>query len=139
MTLAIGGNGKVGQPSDPLIFTVEARPDAAGARVAGENPFRLGAGRVLEFGLALPEDARVTAKLYTQQGEIVATLAEDQFFAGGYYGGAPETRRGPGLVWRGANESGVTIASGIYLYQVEAVTPDGRTLIRAVRKIVVIR
>ena len=134
VTLALVVNGKVGQASDPLVFTVEARPGGA-----GENPFRLGAGKVLEFGLALPEAARVTAKLYTQQGELVVTLAENQDFARGYYGGEPEKRQGPGLVWRGTNEVGATIAAGIYLYQIEAVTPDGRTLIRAVRKIVVIR
>ena len=81
----------------------------------------------------------MTAKLYTQQGELVATLADDQFFARGYYGGPVETRQGPGLVWKGTNEGGATIASGIYLYQVEAITPDGRTLLRAIRKIVVIR
>jgi hypothetical protein len=57
----------------------------------------------------LPEDVRVTVTVYNIQGQVVRTLvSEDQ--KAGYYT----------IQWDGRSEAGMTVATGIYIYRIDA-------------------
>jgi hypothetical protein len=59
----------------------------------------------------LPEDVRVSVTIYNIQGQVVRTLVnEDQ--KAGYYT----------IQWDGRSEAGTTVATGIYIYRINAGT-----------------
>ena len=62
----------------------------------------------------LAEDALVTLTIYDQSGQIVRTLDVGHQIAG-YY-----TDRTKAAYWNGRNESGESVASGLYFYQLRA-------------------
>ena len=73
------------------------------------NPFN--PETTVRFSLPWEVDVRVT--VYNEQGQKVATLADE--------------RLGPGnfdITWDGTDDSGAAVASGVYLYRIEA--PDLR-------------
>ncbi len=69
------------------------------------NPFN--AGTRITFGL--PQGANVTLDVYSITGQKVATVADGYFDAGRY-----------NIIWNGADESGQSLASGIYFYRLQA-------------------
>ena len=58
---------------------------------------------------ALPEEANVTLEVYDATGRRVSTLISNQLSAGRYE-----------AIWNGRNDSGSTVASGMYLYRLTA-------------------
>ena len=62
-----------------------------------------------EIAYSLPEDSYVKLTIYNIQGQKVTTLVDEYQSAG--------TRR---IVWDGRDESGETVASGVYFYHIEA-------------------
>ncbi|MEW6684709.1 MAG: T9SS type A sorting domain-containing protein [Candidatus Edwardsbacteria bacterium] len=69
------------------------------------NPF----GQMTEIRYQIPEDGRVTLRLYNVTGQLVRTLVDERC-SGGFY-----TRR-----WDGTDESGKRVASGVYFYRLQA-------------------
>jgi flagellar hook assembly protein FlgD len=58
---------------------------------------------------ALSEDTRVTIRIYNMLGQLVATLVDEDQTAG--Y---------KSVAWNGRNAAGSSVASGIYLYKLNA-------------------
>ena len=59
----------------------------------------------------VPEDARVVIRVYDLLGRVVTTLVDAQVSAGFYH-----------RVWDGRNDAGLRVASGVYIYRMEAGT-----------------
>ncbi|MCG8603770.1 DNRLRE domain-containing protein, partial [bacterium] len=69
------------------------------------NPFNLGT----RITFNVPSKSKVSLKIYNLRGELVRTLVNEE--------------REPGLQtvsWNGSNESGITVASGVYVYRLSA-------------------
>lgn len=62
----------------------------------------------------VPESCRVRVRVYNTAGQLVRTLVDDHVAAG--------SKR---ITWRGMDDAGATVASGMYLYTVEV---DGHRL-----------
>jgi DNA-binding transcriptional regulator YhcF (GntR family) len=62
-----------------------------------------------EIAYSLPEDSYVKLTIYNIQGQKVTTLVDEHQSAG--------TKK---VVWDGCDESGESVASGVYLYRIEA-------------------
>ena len=67
------------------------------------NPFN--PSTVINF--ALPEAGKVTVKIFAATGQLVATLVDGEMPAGRQQ-----------LHWNGRNQSGKTVAAGVYLYRI---------------------
>ena len=87
------------------------------------NPFNPETGIPFE----LTQAADVTVRVYGQDGAVVRTL-ELGYRAEGYYTGI-----GDAAYWDGRNESGEQVASGVYLYELQA----GEY--RAIRRMVILK
>ena len=74
------------------------------------NPFN--PGTTIRY--ALPKNAKVSIKVYDITGKLVNVLESGQKHAGEH-----------AVRWDGLNNEGIRVASGIYLYRLEAVSPDG--------------
>ncbi len=61
-----------------------------------------------EIHFALPEDAKITLKIYNIAGELVKTLVDERKAAGNY-----------SMTWNGTNDKGRSVAAGVYFYQIE--------------------
>lgn len=68
------------------------------------NPFN----PTTEIRFDLPEAIRVELKIFNILGQEVATLVDDVRNAGAYR-----------ILWDGKNAAGLTVASGIYVYQIK--------------------
>lgn len=64
-----------------------------------------------EIGYSLPEETRVTIKVYNIAGQIVKTLIDEVKPAGDHT-----------IIWDGTNESSDRVASGVYFYRMETIT-----------------
>ena len=62
-----------------------------------------------EIAYSLPEDSYVKITVYNVQGQKVTTLVDEHQSAG--------TKR---VIWDGCDEGGGSVASGVYLYRIEA-------------------
>jgi len=69
------------------------------------NPFN--PETVIKF--SLPQDARVTLKVYNILGQVVNTLVDEALPAGNH-----------SATWDGKNEQGRDVASGVYFYRIKA-------------------
>ena len=69
------------------------------------NPFN--PETVIKF--SLPQDARVTLKVYNVLGQVVNTLVDEALPAGNH-----------SATWDGKNEQGRDVASGVYFYRIKA-------------------
>ena len=86
-------------------------PVPSGYKVSDAYPNPFNPETTVRFSLPWAADIRVT--VYNEQGQKVATLANE--------------RLGPGnfdITWDGTDDSGAAVASGVYLYRIEA--PDLR-------------
>ncbi len=70
------------------------------------NPFN----PVTTIRYGLPQNARVTLKLYNLLGEEVVTLVDNEQKAVGYHA----------AIWNGRNRLGHAVSSGLYLYRMQA-------------------
>ena len=96
-----------------LETLVDPLPQAFGLAQNRPNPFN--GGTLIEFQLAA-DQGPVELALYNIVGEKVATLMSGVRDGGVYH-----------LIWDGRDEAGRTLASGVYLYRLEA---GGQTLTR---------
>jgi flagellar hook assembly protein FlgD len=86
-------------------LAVDATPAAYVLEDAFPNPFNPEA--TIRF--SIPQDETVTLQIYSLSGQLVKTLHEGQVAAGTYQS-----------VWDGTDDSGHNLASGVYLYNLEA-------------------
>ncbi len=75
------------------------------------NPFN--PSTTIRYQLAL--NAKVTVKIYNTLGQEVATLVNKRESAGMH-----------AVQWNGRNQNGSAVASGVYMYRIEAVSEKGR-------------
>ena len=74
------------------------------------NPFN--PSTTIKF--ALPEDGRVTLRIYSETGQLVATLVDAEMKVGRH-----------AINWNGRGQSGAPVASGIYFYRLVAQRLNG--------------
>jgi hypothetical protein len=74
------------------------------------NPFRAG-NEALTFDFAFPKECNLTLKVYTLQGRLVRTVAQDLRVPGGVR---------QSVTWDGRNGSGYLVNNGVYMAVTEA-------------------
>jgi hypothetical protein len=77
------------------------------------NPFN----PTTTISYALPSEATVRLKIFNMLGQEVTTLV-DAHHPAGYFD----------VRWTGNSNRGITVSSGVYMYRLEATTPDGKLL-----------
>ncbi|MBI5474158.1 MAG: T9SS type A sorting domain-containing protein [Ignavibacteriae bacterium] len=77
---------------------------------------------------SLPKDAFVSLKVYNILGQEVATLKEEYQNVGTFE-----------LVWNGRNNAGNQVASGMYLYRIEARPADGSEPFTSLKKMLLLK
>jgi hypothetical protein len=87
------------------------------------NPFN----PTTEINYQLPQNAHVNLVIYDQLGQLVRRLVNREQPAGSY-----------NIQWDGLNQSGNAVASGIYLYHVEATYANSITFVDT-KKMVLLR
>jgi hypothetical protein len=79
------------------------------------NPFN----PATQIRYGVPEQSRVTLAIFNELGQEVRRLV-DGIQASGYHA----------AIWNGTNSTGATVASGVYLYKLEAVGSNGATFVQ---------
>ncbi len=117
------GNWKQGDPDpgDPNLVTHPGDPDDHPPVVSVKdeknfqnefvlfnnypNPFNPST----KISFNIPVNSHVTLKIYNVKGELVKTLADNDYTPGTYE-----------ALWNGRNDNGVQVSAGIYLYRLNA-------------------
>ena len=94
-----------GSPTAVEALSDAATPSSYALNDAYPNP----ANPEASIQFSLPQDERVVLQIYNLSGQVVKTL-HNGFVAAGVYQS----------VWDGTNESGISMASGVYLYSLQA-------------------
>ena len=92
----------------PPVSVVNELPKTFAVHENYPNPFN--PETTIRFDL--PERMNVTVQVYNILGELVKTLVDNTQMPAGYHS----------IRWNGTNQMGMSVASGIYLYHVEAGT-----------------
>jgi hypothetical protein len=87
------------------VNKVEALPQVAQLLPNFPNPFNPST----EIRFAIPTARDVKLRIYNQLGQTIRTLADNRMKAGNY-----------ALKWDGTDNQGLTVASGVYFYSLEA-------------------
>lgn len=90
----------------PPVSIVDGLPKTFAVHANYPNPFN--PETTIRFDL--PERMNVTVNVYNILGELVKTLVHNTQMPAGYHS----------ISWNGTNHMGMSVASGIYLYHVEA-------------------
>ena len=88
------------------------------------NPFN--PSTVINF--SLPEASRVTVNIYTETGQLVRRLVDNEMAAGRH-----------SAHWNGRNHSGKISAAGMYLYQIIARGGDGNLIFTQTRRMTLLK
>ena len=80
------------------------------------------------IGYSLPGEAFVTVKVYDVLGQEVKTLRNTMETTGNHY-----------VVWDGRNTAGASVASGVYMYRMEAMPVRGTGAFSSVKKMLLLR
>ena len=99
------GNYALNQIASLGVVSVETRPEAFALLNNYPNPFN----PETTIKYHLPEAAQVKLEVYNMVGQVVRTLVNNQQNAGRYV-----------VQWNAANDNGQNLASGIYLYRIQA-------------------
>jgi len=99
------GNYALNQIASLGVVSVETRPEAFALLNNYPNPFN----PETTIKYHLPEAAQVKLEVYNMVGQVVRTLVNNHQNAGRYV-----------VQWDAANDNGQSLASGIYLYRVQA-------------------
>jgi hypothetical protein len=99
------GNYALNQIASLGVVSVETRPEAFALLNNYPNPFN----PETTIKYHLPEAAQVKLEVYNMVGQVVRTLVSNHQNAGRYV-----------VQWDAANDNGQSLASGIYLYHVQA-------------------
>ena len=108
-------------------FFTRAIFDFAGAVIAYPNP----AAHVVQFRFNLTKTADVTLRIYDASGQLVRTVNWSDVT-----GKTPGTGNEK-FIWNGENHAGETVASGVYIYILEAAR--GEQIVSRSGKIAIIR
>jgi len=122
-------SGNTSEFSQPLETTVAARQGTAPNRFAllanFPNPFN----PQTQIAFDLPEPSQATLTIFDLRGQRIRILAD------GREGAGQHTRS-----WDGRDDRGAPVASGVYFYQLQARSLDGRAMrFAAVRKMLFIK
>ncbi len=79
--------------------------------------------------ISIEDDAIVDLVVYNLLGEVVTTLARDEYLPTGYYN----------YIWSGRNDHGQRVASGIYFYASRIKSPSGKLLLKSNKKMILIK
>jgi hypothetical protein len=112
---ALSKSSELAASAIPLVFALEQNHP---------NPFN--PSTMISF--ALPFSGKVTVNIYNESGQLVRTLVEGER-AAGYYS----------LRWNGRNQSGKTVAAGIYLYQIVVRSQDGNPAFTQTRRMLFLK
>ncbi len=126
---------RIGDISVVKLFAKDAKPadrrfndvaDASSFEITQNypNPFN----PTTNIAFNMPADANVSVRVYDMLGREVATLVNGFYSAGKFI-----------TTWDATNSYGQTVASGIYIYRMEAQPVDGSAAFTAVRKMVLTR
>jgi hypothetical protein len=111
-----------------VVDNVEIQQRLTGVDAAGDavpKEFRLEQNYPNPFNpsttirYALPQHSTVTIAVFSITGQRVATLAETAQPAGFHE-----------VQWSGTNGAGIPVASGMYLYRIDAVGADGKSFVQ---------
>ncbi|MDZ7291332.1 MAG: Ig-like domain-containing protein [candidate division KSB1 bacterium] len=80
------------------------------------------------ISFALPEAGRVAVNIYAENGQLVRTLVDREMAAGWHQ-----------WQWNGRNESGQTMAAGVYLYRIVVQGKDGHTTFTETRRMTLLK
>jgi M6 family metalloprotease-like protein len=118
-----------------LAYTITGDPNSAGDEISATlptdfileqnypNPFNPSTS--IEF--SVPVNSDVAIKIYNLLGQVVTTLVNEEIITGHH-----------SLVWKGNDESGNQVTSGIYFYEMKANGSDGRAYSQ-IRKMVLLK
>ncbi|MBC8400483.1 MAG: right-handed parallel beta-helix repeat-containing protein, partial [Candidatus Marinimicrobia bacterium] len=79
--------------------------------------------------VSIEDDALVDLVIYNLLGEVVTTLARDEYLPAGYYN----------YIWAGKNDQGRRVASGIYFYASRIKSPSGKVLLNSTKKMILVK
>lgn len=121
-----GHNSTGTLPGPDLLPKFEADEDEASSEVVTSyqleqnypNPFN--PSTMIRFGLV--ERSQVEVLIYNHLGQVVRTLAQEEFAAGRH-----------DLSWDGRNETGELVATGVYFYRVNVRNQTGATIFSQTR------
>ena len=111
-TITFTVNGIVGNDIEPVLFKTDAVPTAFGLSQNYPNPFN----PVTMIGYDIPSDSFVSISVYNIMGQKVANLVSGEVLAGYHQ-----------VQWDGTNLNGESVASGVYVYTINA---DGFTSVK---------
>lgn len=104
--VAINTNGKIIEPTViTSVVSNEKLPATFSLSVNYPNPFN--PTTTINYGI--PQESNVRLTIYNLNGQLVSILA-DGYHSGGFYS----------VKWDGRSEQGTQMASGMYLYKIEA-------------------
>jgi len=95
--------------NESISTSLQAQVKPVPTRFALENNYPNPFNPTTTIRYALPQDARVNVTIYNIQGQIVRTLVGTDQTAGYYT-----------IQWDGRSDAGTTVASGIYIYRINA-------------------
>ena len=79
--------------------------------------------------VSIEDDAFVDLVIYNLLGEVVTTLAREEYLPAGYYN----------YIWAGKNDHGRRVASGIYFYVSRIKSPSGKMLLNSTKKMILVK
>jgi uncharacterized repeat protein (TIGR02543 family) len=80
------------------------------------------------LNFALPQAAKVTLRIFNETGQLVRTLVDREMAAGRHT-----------MHWNARNQSGHSVAAGVYLYQIIAQGRNGETLFSQTRRMTLLK
>ena len=79
--------------------------------------------------ISVEDAAVVDLVVYNLLGEVVTTLAREEYLPTGYYN----------YIWAGKNDQGRRVASGIYFYTSRIKSPSGKVLLNSTKKMILVK
>jgi hypothetical protein len=80
------------------------------------------------ISFALPDAGKVTLRIFTETGQLVRTLINDEMAPGRH-----------AVHWDGRNQAGNTVAAGVYLYQLVVWGRNGETIFTETRRMTLMK
>ena len=79
--------------------------------------------------LTMQDEARISLVVYNLLGEEVAVLANNEYRPAGYHN----------FIWKGLNKDKERVASGVYFYMAQVISPQGKLLISDTHKMILVK
>ena len=81
---------------------------------------------MINFGV--PAAGKVTVNIYSETGQLVRTLVDHEMAAGRHE-----------LLWNGRNQSGNTVAAGVYFYRMTVTGKQGEVVFTKTNRMAMIK